>query len=345
MFGALAACLSGTAFPAYAAEYFGSYTSTSGTPTAASLYFTASDTKNAAGGYDITGMHGDINGELITGVETNPHQPFVSLSATKAWNFDNVLFDNGPLLSSDGVVFTTAGGFEYNMWADGGTKYTLASVSETAGANGKYPAGPRSNGNMTTSTPSAITPPAPPSGQPTLLTFDDARTYAPSVIATQGYQFSGSGGCCEFQAASTFVGGGADNGTRRITYTLVPVVMTAVDGSAFSVTSLDAGVGNYFTAGVNYMMDLTGTRADGSQVTASLAIDPAFQNFALDGFTDLVSLKFGHPGGGYYMTFDNIAVGPGSAAPEPASWAMMFMGLGAMGMTMRARRRVAVRIG
>jgi hypothetical protein len=337
MLGTLAVFWAVTAAPTYAAEYFGSYTSSSGTPTTASLYFTTSDTLNAVGGYDILGMHGDVNGDAITGVEANPNQPHLSLSATRAWNFDNVLYNSGPLLSTDGVVFTTIGGLEYNMWSDGGTKYTLKSVQQAVGTNGKHASGPASQGNMTTSTPSAPPPPAPPSGQPSVLTFEDARTYSSNLIATQGYQFS-STGCCEFTFGNTAVDGGADNHTKRISYTLDPVVMTAVDGSAFDVTSLDAGVGNYFTPGQNYSMLLTGVRADGSQVTTSLGIDPSFHNYALSGFTDLVSLSFGHPGGGFYLTFDNIAVGPASPAPELSTWAMMLAGFGAIGGAMRARR-------
>jgi hypothetical protein len=223
------------------------------------------------------------------------------------------------------------------MWSDGGTKYTLKSVQQAVGADGKHASGPGSRGNMTTSTPPVPPPPAPPSGQPSVLTFEDARTYSSNLIATQGYQFS-STGCCEFTFGNTAVGGGADNHTKRISYTLDPVVMTAVDGSAFDVTNLDAGVGNYFTPGQNYSMLLTGARADGSQVTTSLDIDPSFQNYALSGFTDLVSLSFGHPGGGVYLTFDNIAVGPASPAPELSSWAMMLVGFGAIGRAMRGRR-------
>lgn len=57
------------------------------------------------------------------------------------------------------------------------------------------------------------------------------------------------------------------------------------------------------------------------------------------------SVDFG--GAANYITFDNITLGavtPGNpGVPEPASWALMVSGFGAVGGAMRARRKVAVR--
>lgn len=45
----------------------------------------------------------------------------------------------------------------------------------------------------------------------------------------------------------------------------------------------------------------------------------------------------------YWAAFNDIATSGGSAAPEPASWAMMLGGFGLVGGAMRSRRKVAVR--
>lgn len=90
-------------------------------------------------------------------------------------------------------------------------------------------------------------------------------------------------------------------------------------------------------------MTLTGTRADGSKVTTALDLETVFQNYTLSGFTNLTSLNFSRASDNTYLTFDNIAVIPMSPVPEPASWAMLFLGVGAIGATMRTRRNIAGR--
>jgi hypothetical protein len=48
------------------------------------------------------------------------------------------------------------------------------------------------------------------------------------------------------------------------------------------------------------------------------------------------------------IVFDDVTFGskdPGPKVPEPASWAMMLAGFGAIGSAMRSRRKAAVRFG
>ncbi len=111
-------------------------------------------------------------------------------------------------------------------------------------------------------------------------------------------------------------------------------MLTPVDGSNFFVTSFDAKSRNDLTTPESLL--LTGLRADGSQVTAAFDLTHAFQNFSLTGFDDLVSLTFGRPSTGYWSV-DNIVIGP-SAVPEPAAWALMLAGFGALGVKLRRRR-------
>jgi hypothetical protein len=90
-----------------------------------------------------------------------------------------------------------------------------------------------------------------------VLTFDGARTYTPEVISTHGFEFVSDGHCCAY---SWGVGGGnADNGTQRMIYTLYDLTMTAMDDSAFTVTSLDFGTSSLAPPASRYSVLLTGT--------------------------------------------------------------------------------------
>ena len=51
------------------------------------------------------------------------------------------------------------------------------------------------------------------------------------------------------------------------------------------------------------------------------------------------TITFGSTGNSF--EFDNLAAGVAGAVPEPATWAMMLLGFGALGATLR-RRRAAV---
>ena len=109
-----------SAVPASAAIYDFTYNGAlSGT-----LILATSDTLDAVGGFDITGISGTFGGNAITSLFANPNQPNPS---TGAFTWDNVLFPTAThAFDRFGVAFTTAAG-TFNVFdgiADGGTTDT-----------------------------------------------------------------------------------------------------------------------------------------------------------------------------------------------------------------------------
>jgi len=92
--------------------------------------------------------------------------------------------------------------------------------------------------------------------------------------------------------------------------------LTKDDGGTFDASSIDLGeVDPVNPAPVE--VPFTGTRADGSTVTATFTTDGAagFETFSFDGFTDLVSLSWTQQAP--FHQFDNIALAVQSADPPP----------------------------
>ena len=112
---------------AQASTWLLTYASTNGAaPFAATLDLTASDTLNAVGGYDITGVGGNVDGDTVTGLIANPGQPVASYSADGLFIFDNVLWPtSAPVLSNPGLFLAAASGAEYNLFSDNGATYEL----------------------------------------------------------------------------------------------------------------------------------------------------------------------------------------------------------------------------
>ena len=117
--------LAGAATDARAAQFVVSYQAISGGPAAADFTLTVADAVNAAGGYDVTGITGDVDGDAITGLIANPNQPFASYSADGMFIFDNVLFPTEPRFSNPGLFFSAASGNEYNLFSDAPHVYEL----------------------------------------------------------------------------------------------------------------------------------------------------------------------------------------------------------------------------
>lgn len=125
--------------------------------------------------------------------------------------------------------------------------------------------------------------------------------------------------------------------------------LTAANGGAFRLLGLDvAGMYGYVPSlGVNFTFNF----ADGTTETRQLSLaDTPGQSLTVHSldFSALAPLSSFSwtPGAGTtgFLQFDNIrldAVAAG-AVPEPASWALMMLGFGAIGGALRTRRRPAL---
>jgi hypothetical protein len=91
---------------------------------------------NAVFGHDfisINGLVSGVGGGNISGLVTNPNQPFVTTNF--GFNYDNVGFDGNPHLDSNGVLFSTTNGSLWNLWGDGPGVYELGKYAD---ANGPF---------------------------------------------------------------------------------------------------------------------------------------------------------------------------------------------------------------
>lgn len=123
-----------TAGPAAAASWLVTYTSTGGAPFTASLTVDTLDTLDAAGGYDVTGVSGNVDDDTVTGLIANPSQPFARYSADGLFIFDNVLFTGAlPVFSHPGLFFSGSSGAEYNLFSDDPTTFELYKASPGVG--------------------------------------------------------------------------------------------------------------------------------------------------------------------------------------------------------------------
>jgi len=62
-------------------------------------------------------------------------------------------------------------------------------------------------------------------------------------------------------------------------------------------------------------------------------------SFVATASTGVITFSTGLNGGDADIGLDNVSI---SAVPEPATWAMMLVGFGGMGVAMRSRRKQAV---
>ena len=98
-----------------------------------------------------------------------------------------------------------------------------------------------------------------------------------------------------------------------------------VNGS--SIAAPTGSYGNYFTTGPGFL--------DGTGVSFMTAAGTRV-DFFLQDFVDLYRVNTFSPGATGYVTASSSLV---ASAPEPGTWAMVFVGLGMVGATLRYRPR------
>lgn len=174
---------------------------------------------------------------------------------------------------------------------------------------------------------------------------------APAAAATIDFEDRGVG----FAIAQTF-------GEYRITSTtsywinttsgtkalqgavMAPVTLARTDGGAFTFSAADffAGDGN----GLGVPITFAFTRADGSTGSYTLQT-PEFgpgapipsTRFAADFGSNLAGItRVSWSNGAEWHQIDNLVVNAAAAAvPEPATWALLILGFGIVGVTLRTR--------
>lgn len=117
---------------AHAASYVLNYVSNGAAPLTADLTVTTSDVLNSVGGYDVTGISGNVSGDVITGLALNPDQPNYHYSADGWFIYDNVYYPDTRPVSYWGLLFTSAG-HEYNLFSDSATQYELYQATPGVG--------------------------------------------------------------------------------------------------------------------------------------------------------------------------------------------------------------------
>jgi len=164
----------------------------------------------------------------------------------------------------------------------------------------------------------------------TTITFDDPPLDTCASPYTNGLVFS-SGACLGAWAGNPV----SNNGTPALIYGGTMTV-EQFDGGAFHLQSFLAGISWYssaVTADINYSFDL----AAGGTSTGAFTIGRGFQSFTFD--ADIRKATFtGLPDG--YVAIDNLQADFATPnVPEPATWAMMLGGFGAVGGALRVRRQ------
>jgi len=204
----------------------------------------------------------------------------------------------------------------------------------------------------------ALVSAAPTARADTILTFEppcggdqeQVRAFDPSLDPNLGYKEKGFSVYGLFLlsrcAASTVYAGPAiyNAGSGD------PTFISALDGSAYSIASIDLASNTDVRAYASAPLTFTGHLLGGGIVTQTFVVDwpgpsrPVFSTFSFGAeFTNLVTLElpppsFLDPSIPTYQ-FSNVRLNAVSATPEPASWLLAATGLAGLGGFARYRRR------
>lgn len=131
-----------------------------------------------------------------------------------------------------------------------------------------------------------------------------------------------------------------DGGTFAHRWDRFPMTISRTDGSLFDLISFDFA--DIFNSGARANNNMTLTYGDGRTESLSATSDglAGLQTLSLNrsGLTSISIAANPYE----WWQIDNFTVGSAAAVPEPATWAMMIVGFGGIGTTLRRRRTMAL---
>ena len=156
-----------------------------------------------------------------------------------------------------------------------------------------------------------------------------------SAMAAQNYDWTFTNGATTI-ASGTLTTGAADNGGFDVT-ALSGNVIVSVDGVSGAITSFTPGSGN---DGVFIWDNIVYPAATPHIDNPGLLFDVGSTEF------NIYNSAGGFPNGDIIANANNNFGGSSgtfnlTAVPEPATWAMMLVGFGGLGVAMRSRRKMA----
>ncbi|WP_068879038.1 PEPxxWA-CTERM sorting domain-containing protein [Phenylobacterium sp. CCH12-B4] len=131
-----------------------------------------------------------------------------------------------------------------------------------------------------------------------------------------------------------------DGGTFAHRWDSFPMTISRADGGLFDLISFDFA--DIFNSGARATNQLAFTYGDGRT---------EYLSATSDGLVGLETLNLNRSGlksvslaanSREWWQIDNFTVGSAAAVPEPVTWAMMIMGFGGIGATLRRRRTMAL---
>lgn len=165
--------------------------------------------------------------------------------------------------------------------------------------------------------------------------------FSASSITTDGFTFSVTCTDCmgvDDRPPETLDGAllpGAYNGTASLIYSLDPLTITALGGSAFFLTQLDLGLSYYVPDNeVGSIATISYVLAGGGSGSMDVMLGRAYSTVAIGQDVLSVTISGGRTFG--YLSLDNFVV---NTVPEPASAGLALAAL--LGAGVAARRRPA----